>query len=389
MISRLREQRAWYVYDWANSAFSTTVVTALFGPYLTELVRAAASPNGRVEVLGVAVDYRAVWEWLMALSVATQALAMPLVGAIADHGRLKKRLLAVTAYIGAGATVAMYWLEDGSWLLGCALFLVANLAFGNSMLLYNAFLPEISGAAERDAVSSKGWAVGYAGGGILLTLNLMLFLRADALELSQAEAARISLASAGVWWAVFTVIPLALLRSRPGKSLPAGQGYLITGIRQLRRTLTKARRLPDTLIFLVAYLVYNDGIQTVIVLAGQFAAVELKLGYASVLGAFLLTQVVGIPGAIGFQRIAAYIGNKRAVMLALVAWVLMMLYVFFGVTTKEEFFLLSAVAGFVMGGSQALSRSIFSFLVPKREAAEYFSLYEVSDKGSSLLGPAF
>src|ERR1051326_8181456 len=140
MSSQRREQRAWYMYDWANSAFSATIVTALFGPYLPELVRVAASADGRVELLGVAIDYRAVWEWLMALSVATQVLAMPLVGAIADHGRLRKPLLAVMAYIGAGATVAMYWLEDGRWLLGCALFLVANLAFGNSILLYNAFL---------------------------------------------------------------------------------------------------------------------------------------------------------------------------------------------------------------------------------------------------------
>jgi UMF1 family MFS transporter len=386
--SHRREQRAWYVYDWANSAFSTTVVSGLFGPYLTELVRVAAGPDGHVDLLGVPIDSRAVWEWLMALSVATQALAMPLVGAIADYGRLKKLLLGVMAYIGAAATVGMYWLEGDRWLLGCALFLVANLAFGTATLLYNAFLPEISGPAERDAVSSKGWALGYAGGGLLLAMNLWLFTQAPAFGLSEADAARISLGSAGVWWAVFTVVPLAVLRSRgPGKSLPAGQSYLGAGVRQLRHTLAKARRLPDTLTFLIAYLVYNDGIQTVIVFAGQFGRMELKLEYSSVLGAFLLSQAMGVVGAISFQHIAGRMGNKRAVMLALVVWTLLMVYVAAGVSTKQEFYLLVAAAGFVMGGSQALSRSIFSFLIPKGQEAEYFSLYEISDKGSSLLGP--
>jgi UMF1 family MFS transporter len=388
MTSRRREQRAWYVYDWANSAFSTTVVSGLFGPYLTELVRVAAGPDGRVELLDVPIHYLAVWEWLMALSVATQALAMPLVGAIADYGRLKKLLLGVMAYLGAGATVGMYWLEGERWLLGCALFLVANLAFGTAAMLYNAFLPEISGPAERDAVSSKGWALGYAGGGLLLAMNLWLFTRADVLGISEAKAARISLGSAGVWWAIFTVVPLAVLRSRGGgKRLPAGQGYLRTGVRQLRHTLAKARRLPDTLMFLIAYLVYNDGIQTVIVFAGQFGRVELKLEYSAVLTALLLAQVVGVAGALSFQHIARRMGNKRAVMLALVGWTLTMVYVAAGISTQGEFYLLVGAAGFIMGGSQALSRSIFSFLIPKGEEAEYFSLYEISDKGSSLLGP--
>jgi UMF1 family MFS transporter len=388
MSSRQREQRAWYVYDWANSAFSTTVVTGLFGLYLTELVNLSAGPDGRVELLGVPIHYLAVWEWLMALSVATQALAMPLVGAIADYGRLKKPLLGVMAYIGAAATVGMYWLEGERWLLGCGLFLVANLAFGTAAMLYNAFLPEISGPMERDAVSSKGWALGYAGGGLLLAINLLLFTQAKALGISQAEAARISLSSAGVWWAVFTVVPLAVLRSRnPGKFLPARQGYLVTGVRQLRHTLAKARCLPDTLIFLIAYLVYNDGIQTVIVFAGQFGRQELKLEYASVLGPLLLSQVVGVLGAVSFQHIAGLMGNKRAVMLALAVWTLLMVYAAAGVSTKREFYLLFGLAGFIIGGSQALSRSIFSFLIPKGEEAQYFSLYEISDKGSSLLGP--
>lgn len=386
--ARVSEQRSWYAYDWANSAFYTTVVVTLFGPYLTALAEAAAGPDGRIELIGIRIGYQALWPWLTAFSVSTQALSMPLVGAVADYGRLKKRLLGVMAYVGAAATVGMYFLDGDRLLFGCALFIVANFAFGNSILLYNAFLPEISGPAERDAVSSKGWALGYAGGGLLLAMNLLLLSRTSALGMSEGQAVRISLGSAGLWWAAFTLIPLFGLRSRgPSKILPPGQSYLGAGLRQLRHTLAKARRLPDTLLFLIAYLVYNDGISTVFVLATQFGNAELGLAYGSLLGAILLAQVVGVVGATVFQYIAAWIGNKRAVMFALIIWTLTTLYVFAGVSTETEFFALAAVVGFVMGGSQALSRSIFSFLIPKGEEAEYFSLYEISDKGSSLVGP--
>lgn len=383
-----REQWAWYVYDWANSAFPTTVVTLFFGPYLTVLAKNAAGEDGRLELLGVEIAAESVWSYLISLSVLTQVIALPVLGAIADYGRRKRELLGLFAGGGAAATAAMFFLKGDAYLPGCALFLLANFAFGASVVVYNAFLPEIAGPEERDAVSSNGWALGYLGGGLLLALNLLLYARAGALGLSESYAVRVSLASAGIWWGVFTIIPLAGLRNRgAGKALAAGENYFSAGLRQLRRTLGHVRRYPQTLLFLVAFLVYNDGIQTVITLAGQFGSQALGLSMGVLTGSILLAQFVGLAGAIGFKYVAAWIGNKRAVMAALVVWCLMLVYIYGWVETATDFYIMAAVAGAVMGGSQALSRSIFSFLIPRGQEAEYFSLYEISDKGTSWLGP--
>lgn len=383
-----REQRGWYVYDWANSAFATTVVTLFFGPYLTRLATAAAGPDGFVRFLSMPIPPEAVWAYLVSLSVFTQVLALPLLGAVADYGRRKREMLGALAYIGAGATILMYLLEGDDYLLGCALFLVANFAFGASVVIYNAFLPEIASAEERDAVSSNGWGLGYLGGGLLLAANLLLYARAEPMGLSEDHAVRISLSSAGLWWAVFTIIPLLVLRNRGvRKSLAPGQSYLAAGLRQLAHTLRSVRGYPQTLLFLLAYLIYNDGIQTVLILASQFGQEELGLPLSTLTGSILLAQFVAIAGAICFKYVAAVTGNKRAIMITLVIWIASLMYVYLGVDTAAEFYTLSAIVGTVMGGSQALSRSVFSFLIPRGHEAEYFSLYEISDKGTSWLGP--
>jgi len=385
-----REQRGWYFYDWANSAFPTSVVTLFFGLHLTALSRAAAGPDGYVHLLGLRLAPEAVWSYLISLSVLTQVIALPLLGAIADYGRKKRQLLGVTAYTGAIATMLMFFLQGSNYLLGCALFLVANFAFGGSIVIYNAFLPEIAGPEERDAVSSNGWGLGYLGGGLLLALNLLLFNRTEALGISDGVAIRISLASAGIWWAVFTVIPLVTLRNRDtGKTLAQGESYVSAGLRQLRRTLSDVRHYPHTLLFLLAFLIYNDGIQTVLNLAGQFGGDFLGLSASVLAGAILVAQFVALLGALGFKYVAAWMGNKRAVMMSLVIWCFTLVYVYGWVETAADFYLMSAIVGLVMGGSQALSRSIFSFLIPPGQEAEYFSLYEISDKGTSWLGPMF
>ncbi|MCP5114161.1 MAG: MFS transporter, partial [bacterium] len=336
----------------------------------------------------IQVQYQAVWPYLVAFSVMAQVLVLPILGALADYGRRRREMLGGLAYLGAAATIAMYVLEGNAVMLGCLLFGVANLACGASLVIYNAFLPEIAGPAERDAVSSNGWGIGYIGGGLLLLLNLLLYANAEALGITAGHAVRISLASAGLWWAAFTVIPLMALRNRgTGKTLPQGQNYLTAGLLQLAHTLRGARKLPHTLLFLVAYLIYNDGIQTVITLAAQFGQEELGLEMTVLTSAILLTQFVAFFGAIGFKYVAAAIGNKNAVMVSLVIWSATIFYVYLGVRTANEFYLLAAVVGVVLGGSQALSRSIYSFFIPKGQEAEYFSLYEVSDKGTSWLGP--
>ncbi|HML16495.1 MAG TPA: MFS transporter, partial [Bryobacteraceae bacterium] len=254
-----REQRGWYMYDFANSAFSTTVITLFLGPYLTALAKAAADPNGYIHLLGLPIDARSYWSYMVSLSVILQVVFLPIVGAVADYGRKKKEVLAATAYLGATATIFMFFLKDGDYLSGGLLFLIANVSFGAAEVIYNSFLPEIAPRDDRDAVSSKGFAVGYIGGGLLLALNLLLYMNASRVGISEAMAVRISLSSAGAWWAIFTVPTILALHNRgPAHALAAGHSAVATVLRQLSRTLHAVRRYPQTLTFLIAYLLYND-----------------------------------------------------------------------------------------------------------------------------------
>lgn len=382
-----REQRAWYMYDWANSAFMTSVVTVFLGPYLTSLARAAAR-DGFVYPLGIQVAPQSYWPYLVSLSVFTQVLFLPIFGAIADYGRRKREMLATLAWTGAIATTAMFALGEDDYLLGGALFLIANITFGGSIVIYNAFLPEISTAAERDHVSSRGWGIGYLGGGLLLAAHLALFTNAEAWGLTTGQAVRLALASSGLWWGLFTIIPVLGIHNR-GARKQAGGPILSSGFRQLGHTLRGIRRLPQTLLFLVAFLVYNDGIQTVINMATQFGSEELKLPLKTLTAAILLTQFVAIAGALLFDKIATATGSRKAIMLSLLVWLGTLVYVYQFVHTGTEFIIAAGIIGVVLGGTQALSRSLFSFMIPPGQEAEYFSLYEISDKGTSWLGPLF
>jgi UMF1 family MFS transporter len=377
-----REQRGWYFYDWANSAFYTIVVTLFFGPLLTSLAQRAAGPGGYVYPLGIKVDARSWWPYVLAGAVLFQIVVLPLAGALTDRSRRKRALLAGFTFVGAAATVAMYFLSGSRYLLGGVLFVVSNLAYGASMVVYNSFLPLIAGPAERDGVSAKGWGIGYLGGGIALALVVAMFQRAGALGLSEEHAVRISLAGAGLWWALFTLIPLAALKDREPAVLPAASGF-----RQLFISLRDLRRYPQALVFLAAYLIFNDPIQAVIALASQFGADELKMPMASLTLAILMVQFVAFPGALLFNRIAAAIGAKRALMASLAVWIGVLLGMRAFVYTATGFFVACFVVALVLGGSQALSRSLFSQLIPRGREAEYFGLYEISDKGTSWLAP--
>ena len=384
------EQRGWYLYDWANSTYATSVLLVFLGPYLTALAKAAADTNGFIHPFGIPVDARSLYPYLISISVAGQVLFLPVVGAIADYGHRKKELLAFTAFFGAAATIAMFFLRGTNYMLGAALLIVSNISFGASLVVYNSFLPEIAPPEERDSVSSRGWALGYAGGGALLALNLVLLARANALGISEALAVRISLASAGAWWALFTIPVLLSLGNRgPARVPPPGQNRIAVAFRQLSHTVRDTRRYPQTLLFLAAYMIYNDAIQTVLAVAGQFGSDGLKIPISQLTTAILMAQFIGVFGAVGFNKLAARTGAKLAVMIALAIWVLLLIYIYFFVYTTPQFFLVTAGVSIVMGGSQALSRSLFAQLIPKGKEAEYFSIYEISDKGTSWLGPAF
>lgn len=385
---RRREQRGWYVYDWANSAFSTTVVTTFLGPYLTTIAENAAGADGHVSFVVGDVRPGQYFAYVLSLSVAMQVLLLPVVGAIADHSRRKKELLALFAYIGSFCTVLMFFVEGDRYGLGGVLLVAANLAFGASVVVYNSFLPQISTPDERDGVSSRGWALGYLGGALLLTANLALFLAHDAFGLTEGQAVRVSLLSAGLWWASFTVVPLLRLHNRGAARVRDG-GVLGSGFRQLGRTLAQMRRFPKTLLFLLAYLVYNDGIQTVIATAGIYVEKELDLDTTVTVAVVLLVQVVAFAGALLLGRMAGRFGAKRVILGSLVAWTGILGFAYLIPAGQAwPVFLLAAGIGLVLGGSQALSRSLFSQLIPRDREAEYFSFYEISERGTSWLGTA-
>jgi len=388
--STRRERMGWYFYDFANSAFSTTVVTVFLGPYLTAVARAAADSSGRLPFLGFRIVPGAYYPFLVSISVLLQVLFLPFLGALADYTHRKKQMLFAFAYLGAFSTLALYLTGERGYISGGLLFVVANLSFGASVVFYNAYLPELAGPDERDAVSSAGWALGYLGGGFLLALNLLLLRKAGDLGLSQLQAVRISLASAGGWWALFSFVPMATLRTRGRGSavrLPPRERLTTAGFRQLVDTFRQIRRYPQTLWFLAAALLYNDGIQTVIALSSQFGQEELGLPVSTLTAAILMVQFVAFFGAFFFGRLARFTGTRRAIAASLVVWIVILLYAWAGLHDAGGFFLLAAATAVVLGGSQALTRSAYSLLIPREKESEYFGLYEVSERGTSWLGP--
>mgnify|MGYP000432621151 CR=1 FL=1 len=386
--SRRREQRGWYWYDWAASAFSTTVVTVFLGPYLTTIAQQAQDAGQRITLFGVlTVNAESYYPYIVSLSVALQILVMPVVGALADVAKSRRLVMGVAAYIGALAVMGLWFLDGTGYQLGGGLFIIANVAFGSAIVAYNSFLPEIAEPQERDRVSSIAWAMGYAGGLLLLIVNLALYLGHESFGLAESTAVRLALLSAGGWWAVFTIIPLTRLRDRPPKQ-PAQEPVAVVGFRQLARTFRDLRAYPQALLFLVAFFFYNDGIQTVIGLSATYADIELGLDTTTIISAVIVVQVVGIAGALLLGRWARSIGAKRVVLTSIVLWsvVLGVAYILPAGSTIA-FMILAAFIGFVLGGSQALSRSLFAQLVPRDREGEYFSLFEVSGSASAVLGP--
>ncbi|MBY8875800.1 MFS transporter [Micromonospora sp. PLK6-60] len=396
--STRRERTGWYFYDWANSAFQTTVITVFLGPFLTTVTKLAAGCelgadgcSGYVHPLGIRVAAGSFYPYLISLSVLLTVFVLPVVGAIADRSAHKKRLLALAAFTGAGATTAFVFVTGDRYLLGGALFMIANIAFGAAIVVYNSFLPQLGGPDDRDAISSRGWAIGYLGGGLLLALNLVAVqsLGEEGNPQRTLDLARWSIVSAGLWWAAFTLVPLRWLRERPSVEALRGGGNVLTdGFRQLGRTLREIKAYPLTLFFLLAFLVYNDGIQTVITLASQYGTEELRLEQSTLIVTILLVQFLAFGGALALGALARRIGAWKTVLLSLVLWTGVIVGAFrLPAEAPLPFMILGGCIGLVLGGSQALSRSLFSQLIPAGKEGEYYGFYEISDKGTSWLGP--
>jgi UMF1 family MFS transporter len=382
-----RTQRSWYFYDFANSAFSTTVVTVFLGPYLTELAQAKSDADGFITVLGIPMAAESLFPYTISLSVLLQVVTLPIVGALADHVKRRTNLLGFFALLGSLSTMLMYFISADTYQLGAALLVIANVAFGSSIVVYNSYLPDIASPDERDAVSSKGWGLGYLGGGSLLLANVALFLSAESIGLPESAAVRISLVSAGAWWLLFTLVSLKGLIGLNRDQGKIGAAAIRVTLSELVQTAKSARKYPQTLKFLIAYLLYNDGIQTVIALAGTYAAIELLLPQSDLIVAILIVQFVALIGALLLGKLAAIFGSRNVLLTSLIIWTFAVIAAYFvPAQAAVSYYLLAALIGLVLGGSQALSRSIFSQMIPRSQEAQYFAVYEIAERGTSWLG---
>jgi UMF1 family MFS transporter len=376
---RTRAQRAWAMYDWANSAFQCTIITAVFPIYFAKV-----AAKGMPEATATA-------RFAAATTIALTIIAVlsPVLGAYADYAGVKKRLLAVFLGLGVIATAAMYFIGPGDWQLAALLFILSNICISGSFVFYDSLLPHIAAHDEIDRVSSAGYALGYLGGGLLLAINLAWILKPTAFGIPDAGlASRLSFLSVAVWWLVFS-IPMFRQVPEPAvrpTDLPPGIGPIRASFQQLRVTVGELRAFREAFLMLVAFLIYNDGIGTIIRMAGPYGQ-EIGLPEDALIGAFVMVQFVGIPFAFAFGALADRIGAKRSIFLSLLVYVLISIVGYF-MTSAWQFWLLSFLVAMVQGGSQALSRSLFASMIPKEKSSEFFGFFGVFEKFAGIFGPA-
>jgi UMF1 family MFS transporter len=394
-----RNRLGWVLYDWANSAFVLCIVTVIGAQYFLHVFEEAAKGAGDLKVgsasamrvWGMTLPGEAMWSFIIAAAALFVVVTAPLLGSIADVRRNKKRFMQVYCLLGAAATVLLAWPLPW-WAVGL-LILVGTIGFEAGNVFYNAFLPEIAGAGEQDRLSSQGFAAGYVGGVLVLIAALVLFT--PTVFNPPLGSIRNAFWMVGLWWGGFGLLTFALLQERPGGV--AGGGLIASGRaagRQLAGTLRSLRRYPQALLFLGAYLLYNDGIATLIANVTPYALQNIyvddtltaKIGTAQLILAIILVQVVAFPGSLFFGWLAGRIGQKATVFAALAVYTAVLLY---GQVAQVawQFFLMSGLIGWVLGGSQAISRSLFASFVPEGKNAEFFAFYGLSEKLSAMAGP--
>lgn len=371
------ELRAWAMYDWANSVFMTIVL--LIYPIYFSSVAAKGMPASRASFL---------FAMATTVSMTIVAVLSPFLGAAADYAAAKKRMLAAFLALGVVTTGALALVGEGDWVLGAVLFVLGNIGVTSSIVFYESLLPHLCREEEVDRVSSAGYAMGYVGGGLSMAVSVAAITRPALFGLSEQSATRLSFLFAAVWWAVFSLplfrrVPEPPAEVRPGEGV--GRSLVGIAISRLRETLRDMRLYKQTLLFLVAFLIYNDAIGTIIRMASIYGT-EMGLDMASLILALLLVQFVGIPFSFLFGAIASRIGAKRAIFITLAVYLVISVFGYF-MDTRLEFFTMALLVGTVQGGSQALSRSLFTTMVPKHKSSEFFAFFSVFEKFAGILGP--
>ncbi|HWI17636.1 MAG TPA: MFS transporter [Vicinamibacterales bacterium] len=371
------EQRAWAWYDWANSVYFTTVITAVFPSFFATYAAKGLEPAEATARFGLVTT----------VSVAVIAIISPLLGAFADYSGAKKKFLGLFLVIGISACAAMALIGEGDVNLAMTLFFIGNIGISGSLVFYDSLLPHVARPEETDRVSSAGYAMGYLSGGVLLLINLAWILQPAAFGFADTPSAiRASFIAVALWWAAFS-IPLfrKVAEPPPDHSTRAGSPFTVAFVR-LARTFKEIRRYRNAFLLFIAMLLYQDGIQTVIRMSSVYGA-EVGIEQTSQIAAFVMVQFVGIPCAFLFGALGTRIGSKGAIFVAIGVYVVAAGLAYF-MTTVTHFFILAFLIALVMGGSQALSRAMFARLIPQDRSSEFFGFYAVSERFATVFGPA-
>jgi len=381
--------RSWCLYDWANSAYVTTVAVAVLPAYFA----AAVVPEAGWPVLGAMVPAESLWGYCMSATALAVFLAAPVLGAVADHSGLLRRFLGLACLGGSLAAMGLWFAGPGLVWRTLALFALAHVGFIGGNVFYDAMLTHVTTPDRFDAVSGRGYAWGYVGGGLQFALALGLVSGHAALGLDADAAARLAMVTAGAWWCGFGLFAVSGMREPRGLTLPGdprGAARLAAYARlawgRLARTTSRARSMPALLTFLVAFLLYNDGVQTTIAMATIYGKAELGLSTTVLMLTLLMIQFVAVFGALAFSRLAGFVTARRALMIAVALWTGIVAYAYV-MDSAAEYVALGAMVGLVLGGSQALSRSVYARLVPPDAPAEFFAYFSVVNRLSAIGGP--
>ena len=374
-----REVRAWAMYDWANSAFWSTVITAVFPEFFSTVAAAGLPP-------AVAT---ARFATITTVALVAVAVLSPILGAIADSYGIRKKMLGAFLALGASATAAMALIGEGDWQLAAVLFMLGNIGVTGTIVFYDSLLPFVARPDELDRVSASAFAVGFLGGGLLLALNLAWIVKPEWFGLPNAVAGiHLSFLSVAVWWVVFSIPLFRHVPEPPGERRaeePAGRP-LAAAFSRIGGTFRELRRYRNAFLMLLAFMIYNDGIQTIIRLATVYGA-EIGIGRDSLIAAILLVQFAGIPFTFLFGLMADRLGTVRSIYVALAVYTFICVLAY-QMTTAAEFFVLAFAVAIVQGGSQALSRSLFASLIPRQSASQFFGFFSVFEKFAGIFGPA-
>ena len=381
--SKKKSWFGWCMYDWANSAFATVILSAVMPVYFVSLVPAEGAS---ITLFGFTHTSRAsaLWGYAVSLSMLIVAVTSPYLGSLADRWDSHRKFLFSYCLVGCLCTSLLFFATPGRYLFAAILFIFSNIGFAGGNVFYNAFLPKLALSHELDRLSSKGFAYGYIGGGVALLLVFAMVQGYSFLGFQDKGAAsRAGFLLIGIWWFIFALPTYRYVRI-PASSIKTAKMH--RGIRGYFEIFSEIKKYPSLLLFLLAFLCYNDGIQTIIVVAAIFGREELALSQGTILSCFLMIQFVAMPGTLFFGRLAEFYGAKRSLYLALNLFIIVTVFAYF-MKTAWEFWLLGFVIALILGGSQAVSRSLFSSLIPEGKHAEFFGFYAISAKFASVFGP--